>query len=91
MNLSQAASGSDAWVSGPLNVEPGVTPPPTPKKLGHQHAAFPVPKGGVSLSFLAEMSVASAQMMASFVKLLLDQAQQQAQIRENKKKDEAAN
>jgi len=29
-------------------------------------------------------------MMASFVKLLLDQAQQQAQIRENKK-DEAAN
>jgi len=36
------------------------------------------------------MSVASAQMMASFVKLLLDQARQQAQIRENKK-DEAAN
>jgi hypothetical protein len=35
------------------------------------------------------MSVASAQMMASFVKLLLDLAQQQ-EIRENKK-DEAAN
>ena len=41
------------------------------------------------LSFPAEMSVASAQMMASFVKLLLDLAQQQ-EIRENKK-DEAAN
>jgi hypothetical protein len=37
------------------------------------------------------MSVASAQMMASFVKLLLDQAQQQAQLRESDKKDEAAN
>jgi hypothetical protein len=34
----------------------------------------------------AEMSVASAQMMASFVKLLLDQAQQQAKLRENAKK-----
>jgi len=32
---------------------------------------------------LPEMSVASAQMMASFVKLLLDQAQQQAQLRES--------
>ena len=39
----------------------------------------------------AEMSVASAQMMASFVKLLLDQAQQQAQLRKSDKKDEAAN
>jgi hypothetical protein len=37
------------------------------------------------------MSVASAQMMASFVKLLLDQAQQQAQLRERDKKDEAVN
>jgi len=40
---------------------------------------------------LPEMSVASAKMMASFVKLLLDQAQQQAQLRESAKKDEAAN
>jgi hypothetical protein len=31
------------------------------------------------------MSVASAQMMASFVKLLLDQAQQQAKLREREK------
>jgi hypothetical protein len=45
----------------------------------------------VSLSFPAEMSVASAQMMASFVKLLLDQAQQQAKLRESANKDEAAN
>jgi hypothetical protein len=35
------------------------------------------------------MSVASAQMMTSFVKLLLDQAQQQAKLRENAKKGEA--
>ena len=45
----------------------------------------------MSLSFPAEMSVASAQMMASFVKLLLDQAQQQAKLRESDKKDETAN
>jgi hypothetical protein len=37
------------------------------------------------------MSAASAQMMASFVKLLLDQAEQQARLREGDKKDEAAN
>jgi len=34
---------------------------------------------------------ASAQMMALFVKLLLDQAEQQAKLRESGKKDEAAN
>lgn len=62
--------------------KPGSTPPPTPKKLGHQHAAFPLPEGDVSLSFPAEMSVASAQMMASFVKLLLEQAERQAKARE---------
>jgi hypothetical protein len=57
-------------------------PPPAPKKLGHQHAAFPLPEGDVSLSFPAEMSLASAQMMASFVKLLLEQAERQAKARE---------
>lgn len=62
--------------------KPGMTPPPPPKKLGHQHAAFPLPEGDVSLSFPAEMSVASAQMMASFVKLLLEQAERQAKTRE---------
>jgi hypothetical protein len=66
------------------------TPPPAPK-LGHQHAAFPLPEGGVSLSFPADLSVASAQMMASFVNLLLKQAEQQAKNRESTKKDEAAN
>ena len=60
---------------------PQVHTPPPPPKLGQQHAAFPLPEGSVSLSFPAEMSVASAQMMASFVKLLLDQAQQQAKLR----------
>jgi len=40
--------------------------------------------------FPAEMSVASAQTMAAFVKLLLDQAEHQDKIREGKK-DEAAN
>jgi hypothetical protein len=65
----------------------GVLPPP---KLGQQHAAFPLPEGSVSLSFPAEMSLASAQMMASFVKLLLDQAEQQAKLRESNKNDEAA-
>jgi hypothetical protein len=65
--------------------KPGIVtppPPPAPKKLGHQHAAFPLPEGDVSLSFPAEMSVASAQMMASFVKLLLEQAERQAKVRE---------
>jgi hypothetical protein len=60
----------------------GTPPPPMPKKLGHQHAAFPLPEGDVSLSFPAELSVASAQMMASFVKLLLEQAGRQAKARE---------
>jgi hypothetical protein len=64
---------------------------PQPPKLGQQHAAFPLPEGSVSLSFPAKMSVASAQMMASFVKLLLDQAEQQAKLRESNKNDEAAN
>ena len=54
-------------------------------KLGQQHAAFPLPEGDVSLSFPAELSVASAQMMASFVNLLLKQAEQQARIRETVK------
>jgi hypothetical protein len=67
--------------------KPGETPPP-PIKLGHQHAAFPLPEGAVSLSFPAEMSVASAQMMASFVNLLLKQAEQQAQSREKAKEFE---
>jgi hypothetical protein len=64
--------------------KPGGTPPippPLPKKLGHQHAAFPLPEGDVSLSFPAELSVASAKMMASFVKLLLEQAEGQAKAR----------
>jgi hypothetical protein len=61
------------------------TPPPIPPKLGQQHAAFPLPEGSVSLSFPAELSVASAQMMASFVKLLLEQAERQAQSREQSK------
>ena len=60
----------------------GSAPPAAPKKLGHQHAAFPLPEGDVSLSFPAEMSVASAQIMASFVKLLLEQAERQAKVRE---------
>ena len=62
----------------------GVPPapsPPLPKKLGHQHAAFPLPEGDVSLSFPADLSVASAKMMGSFVKLLLEQAEQQAKAR----------
>ena len=55
-----------------------------------QHAAFPLPEGEVSLSFPAQLSVASAQNMASFVNLLLKQIEQQAKILESKK-DEAAN
>jgi len=43
------------------------------------------PEGDVSLSFPADLSVASAQMMASFVNLLLKQAEQQAQVREHAK------
>jgi hypothetical protein len=58
----------------------GVLPPAS--KLGQQHAAFPLPEGSVSLSFPADLSVASAQMMASFVKLLLEQAERQAKVRE---------
>ena len=64
--------------SKPCTADP---PPLVPKKLGHRHAAFPLPEGDVSLSFPAEMSLASAQMMASFVKLLLEQAERQAQAR----------
>jgi hypothetical protein len=45
----------------------------------------------VSLSFTAEMSVASAQMMNSFVKLLLEQAERQAKAREVAPKNEATN
>jgi hypothetical protein len=58
------------------------TPLAAPAKLGQQHAAFPLPEGSVSLSFPADLSVASAQMMASFVKLLLEQAERQAKGRE---------
>jgi hypothetical protein len=66
-------------------------PLPTAPKLGQQHATFPLPEGSVSLSFPAEMSVASAQMMASFVKLLLEQAERQAKARESAENGEAAN
>ena len=45
---------------------------------------FPFPRGEISLSFPAELSVASAQMMGSFVKLLLEQAERQAKVREEK-------
>ncbi len=65
--------------------KPGAGTPPPPIKLGQQHAAFPLPEGDVSLSFPAELSVASAQTMALFVNLLLKQAEQQAQIRERAK------
>ena len=58
------------------------TPLSPPLKLGQQHAAFPLPEGSVSLSFPADLSVASAQMMASFVKLLLEQAERQAKARD---------
>ncbi|MGB6748392.1 MAG: hypothetical protein WBE51_10330, partial [Xanthobacteraceae bacterium] len=86
-------------VQTPLKPGSG-TPPPIPLKLGQQHAAFPLPEGSVSLSFPADLSVASAQMMASFVKLLLEQAERQAKAREQTTviqqlmegdKDEAAN
>jgi hypothetical protein len=43
------------------------------------------------LILLREEAAGRAQMMASFVKLLLDQAEQQAKLRESNKKDEAAN
>jgi len=71
-------------------LKPGAAVPPSASKLGQQHAAFPLPEGSVSLSFPADLSVASAQMMASFVNLLLKQAEQQAKVRESAKKDEAA-
>jgi hypothetical protein len=64
------------------------TPPPRAPKLGHQHAAFPLPEGDVSLSFPADLSLASAQTMAAFVGLLLKQAEQQAQRRERAKEFE---
>jgi hypothetical protein len=66
----------------PASTRPAGTGPDCRKK---GHAAFPLPEGSVSLSFAAEMSVASAQMMAAFVKLLLEQAEQQAKIREGKR------
>ena len=61
--------------------KPGTGTPPSPLKLRQQHAVFPLAEGEVSLSFPADLSVASAQIMASFVNLLLKQAQQQAKIR----------
>jgi len=61
---------------------PKSPPPPHVAKLGHQHAAFPLPEGEVSLSFPAGLSVASAQTMAAFVKLALEQAERQAKTRE---------
>jgi hypothetical protein len=63
----------------------GAGNPPPPPKLSHQQAVFPLPEGSVSLSFPADMSVASAEMMAAFVKLALEQARQQATIREAQK------
>lgn len=66
------------------------TPPPSPK-LGQQHAVFPLPEGSVSLTFPAELSAASAGLMESFIKLAVEQAKQQAAIREAAKKNEAAN
>jgi hypothetical protein len=65
---------------------------PQPLSSFHRTRVLPPPpRLSVSLSFPAEMSVASAQIMASFVNLLLDQAEQQAKLRESGKKDEAAN
>ncbi len=70
-------------------LKPGAgAPPPTPKKLGQQHAVFPLPEGEVSLSFPVELSVLSAQTMASFVTLALKQAEQLAQNREKTKEFE---
>jgi hypothetical protein len=85
-----------------LRPEPFTNPPPAfGSPTLKQHAAFPLPEGEISLSFPAELSVASAQMMAAFVGLLLKQAEQQAQNRERAKQferresgdsdDEAAN
>jgi hypothetical protein len=61
---------------------PKSPPPPNVVKLGSQHAAFPLPEGEVSLSFPANLSLASAQTMAAFVKLALEQAERQAKARE---------
>lgn len=68
-------------------VTPQVHTPSKPQvppvvKLGQQHAAFPLPEGEVSLSFPADLSVSSAQTMAAFVKLALEQAERQAKVRE---------
>lgn len=68
-------------------VTPQVHTPSKPQvphvvKLGQQHAAFPLPEGEVSLSFPADLSVSSAQTMAAFVKLALEQAERQAKARE---------
>jgi hypothetical protein len=65
--------------------------PEPPPIRGRLNAAFPLPEGDVLLSFPAEMSVASAQTIASFVKLLLEQAERQAKTRESSPKDDAAN
>lgn len=51
---------------------------PSAPKSGQQYAKFPLPEGEVSLSFPAEMSAASAETMAAFVKLIMDQAKQAA-------------
>ena len=84
-------SGMTPQTHTPAKPGSGTPPPPITPKLGQQHAAFPLPEGNVSLAFPAEMSVASAQMMASFVKLLLEQAERQAKAQESAEKDEAAN
>jgi hypothetical protein len=46
--------------------KPGTGTPPSPLKLRQQHAVFPLAEGEVLLSFPADLSVASAQIMASF-------------------------
>lgn len=74
-------SGMTPQIHTPSKPAPGTVPPLT-KKLGHQHAAFPLPEGDVSLSFPAEMSAASAETMAAFVKLAVDQALQRAKRQE---------
>lgn len=79
-----AYHGGETDKEAPLTPQVHTPPKLTPQvvKLGQQHAAFPLPEGDVSLSFPAELSVASAQMMASFVKLLLEQTERQAKSRE---------
>lgn len=83
--------GENSDVTPQVHTQPKPGSPPPPTKLGQQHAVFPLAEGEVSLSFPAELSVASAQMMASFVNLALKQAELQAKARESGKKDKAAN